>query len=74
MVTEKLILDTDRIIYESENKIRIAEEKAKKAEKREENAKLEVAKNMLSMGMTIEQIKNATELPLSKIKRLQKKK
>jgi len=64
MLTEKLILDVDRIIYKAE----------KEKEKCEEKAKLEVAKNMLDDGMTFEQIKNLTKLPLSKIKKLQKQK
>ena len=44
------------------------------SEKREEKSKLEIARNLLGMGMTEKQVKNATNLPLSKIKRLQKKK
>jgi hypothetical protein len=60
MIAEKLILETDRIIYESE--------------KREEKKALEIAKYMLDIGMTIEQIKDLTKLPLNKIKRLQKSK
>jgi hypothetical protein len=67
MITEKLILDSDIVRYEAERKAE------KLAKKREENAKLEIAKNLLAMGMTIEQIKNATNLPLNKIKGLQNK-
>ena len=64
MIAEKLILETDRIIYESNIR----------EEKREEKAKLEVAQNMLDAGMAISQIRNLTKLPLSKIKKLHKKK
>jgi len=64
MIAEKLILETDRLIYESEIR----------EEKREEKAKLEIAKNLFDMGMTIEQIKIATKLPLSKITWLQTQK
>ena len=64
MITEKLILDTDRIMYEKDKEIRASEEKAK----------LEVAKNMLDDGMTVDQVAKLTKLPLSKIKRLQKMK
>ena len=71
MIAEKLILETDKIIYDKDNKIRIAE---KKAEKSEEKKALEIARNLLTMGMTIEQIKNVTNLPLNKIKGLQKQK
>ena len=60
MLSQKLILDVDRAIS--------------KAEKEKEKSKLEIARNLLGMGMTEEQVKNATNLPLSKIKRLQKKK
>jgi len=44
------------------------------SEKREEKSKLEIARNLLGMGMTEEQVKNATNLPMNKIKRLQKQK
>jgi len=68
MITEKLILETDIIMYEAEQR---AEERAKK---REEKKALEIAKNMLDGGMTIDQAAKFTKLPLSKIKRLQKRK
>ena len=58
MLSQKLILDVDRIIYE----------KDVMAEKREEKAKIEIAKNMLDDGMTIEQAAKLTKLPLNKIK------
>jgi len=64
MIAEKLILETDRLIYESEIR----------EEKREEKAKLEIAKNLFDMGMTVEQIKMATKLPMSKITWLQTQK
>ena len=35
-------------------------------------ARLEVAKNMLDIGMTFEQIRNLTKLPINKIKGLKK--
>ena len=71
MMSEKLILDIDRVIYESN----IREKKLiSEAEKREEKAKLEVAQNMLDTGMTVAQVKKLTKLPLSKIKKLPKKK
>jgi len=62
MLSEKLILDIDRVMYKAE----------KDKEKAEEKAKLEIAKNMLDGGMAIEQVVNFTKLPLNKIKRLQK--
>ena len=65
MITDKLILDTDILIYERDQLLL-------EAEKREEKKALEIARNMLNAGMTVEQIKNLTKLPLSKIKRLQK--
>jgi len=40
----------------------------------EEKKALEIAKNMLDAGMTVEQITNLTNLPLSKITKLQKHK
>ena len=61
MLTEKLILDIDRVMYKAEK------EKAKA----EEKAKLEVAKNMLDGGMTVDDVVKFTKLPLRKIKRLQ---
>ena len=64
MIAEKLILKTDRIIYEKDKEIRKSEEKAK----------LEVAKNMLDDGMTVDQVAKLTKLPLGKIKGLQKQK
>ena len=64
MIAEKLILKTDRIIYEKDKEIQISQEK--KA--------LEIAKNMLDGGMTIDQAAKFTKLPLSKIKGLQKQK
>jgi predicted transposase/invertase (TIGR01784 family) len=67
MITEKLILDRDILLHKAEKEAEKREKKAK------ENAMLEVAKNLFSMGMTIEQIKNATNLPLNKIKGLQPK-
>jgi len=87
MVTEKLILDTDKLIldvdiamYERDKAIqqtRIAEGKAAKADKKAKKLEakaLKTAQNMLDSGMTIEQIQSLTELPLSKIQKLQKKK
>ena len=72
MIAEKLILETDRIIYESEKR-----EEKKALEGALEGAlekALEIAKKMLDSGMTVEQIQNLTELPLSKIKGLKKQK
>jgi hypothetical protein len=73
MIADKLILETDRIIYEKD---RIIFEKDRMAEKRERKAReikaLEIAENMLNIGMTPEQIKEVTKLPLNKIKGLQK--
>ena len=63
MIAEKLILETDKLISESK----------KREKKREEKAKLEVAKNMLKAGMSIELIGELTKLPLNKIKSLQLK-
>ena len=81
MLSEKLILETDKIMYERDNLIlktdKITHERDKliqESEKREEKAKLEIAKNMIDAGMTVEQIVNLTKLPLNKIKRLQKNK
>jgi len=68
MLSEKLILDIDRVMYKAEKDKEQAEKKA------EEKKALEIAKNLLKMDMTIEQIKNVTNLPLSKIKGLQKQK
>ena len=68
MLSEKLILDIDRIIYKAEKEKEKCEEKGKEAKA------LEIAKNMLDDGMTVEQIKILTKLPLSKIKKLQKPK
>lgn len=64
MLTEKLILDIDRVIYKAE----------KDKEKAEEKKALEIAKKMLNYGMSIEQISEFTGLSLSKIKGLQKQK
>ena len=81
MLSEKLILDVDRIMYERDIKIREAEKRAekraeerteKRAAKRTEAKLLEIAQNMLDIGMTVEQIENTTNLPMSKIKKLQK--
>ena len=82
VISEKLILDIDRVIYDSDMKIQKAEEKLRKAEeksrkaeekskKAEENRAVEIAQNMLNAGMTVEQVKELTKLPLSKIKKLQ---
>ncbi|MCL2099853.1 MAG: hypothetical protein FWH24_05415, partial [Oscillospiraceae bacterium] len=71
IMTEKLILDVDRIMYKAEKE---KEKLIKESQKREEKAKLEIAENLFSMGMTEEQIKNATNLPLNKIKGIKKKK
>ena len=68
--TEAKAAKTEAKAAKTEAKAAKTEAKAKKLE---EKAKIEVAKNLLGMGMTIEQIINATNLPLSKINRLQKK-
>ena len=39
-----------------------------------EETREEIAENMLDMGMSVEQIKTATKLPISTIKKLQKQK
>ena len=93
MLSEKLILDVDKIMYERDkfmldvdkityekNKLmsdfdKITYEKdklMKEAEKREEKAQLKIAKNLLNMGMTADQVQIATNLPASKIKKLLK--
>jgi len=64
MLSEKLILDVDRILYNKELEL----------EKREEKKALEIAENLLDLGIPIEQIKIATKLSISKIKKLQKQK
>ena len=88
MISDKLILDIDRVMYERDMAIekaakeaeKAAKEAAKtikeaeKATKEAEKKALKVAKNMLDAGMAIEQISELTELPIGKIKRLQKKK
>ena len=71
MISQKLILDIDKIRYKAEKR---EQKLIKDAEKREEKGKLEVAQNLLDSGMTVEQIKNLTNLPLTKIKSLQKQK
>ena len=68
MIAEKLILETDRLIYDAERR---EKQLLLESTKREENKALEIAKNLLNLGMTIEQIKIATNLPLNKIKELQ---
>jgi len=85
MIAEKLILETDKLISESkkrEDKLiselkkreeKLISESKKREKKREEKAKLEVAKNMLKAGMSIELIGELTKLPLNKIKSLQLK-
>lgn len=78
MLAEKLILETDKIMYERDKLIletgRLIQESEKREEKAKEKTKLEIAKNMLDSGMTVEQVKSLTKLPLGKIKGLQKKK
>ena len=87
MISDKLILESDIILHklhESEKRERqlLAEnekrekqllaESAKREKQREENKALEIAKNLLDDGMTIEQAAKLTKLPISKIKKLQK--
>ena len=78
MIADKLILKSDRLIYEKEMEKEMIVKKLIEAEKREEKAKentlFEVAKNMLTAGMAIEQIKDITKLPLDKITELQTQK
>ena len=63
MIAEKLILETDILIYEYE----------KREEKKALEIALEIAKNMLDEGMTVEQTAKLTKLPLSYIVDLQTK-
>ncbi|MCL2323094.1 MAG: hypothetical protein FWC47_13455 [Oscillospiraceae bacterium] len=78
MITDKLILETDKLIYEKEMIVKKLTEAEKAKEKAKEEAKEntlhEVAKNMLNAGMPVEQIKNITKLPLDKIIELQTQK
>ena len=71
IMAEKLILDIDRVMFERD---KIIQESEKREKRREEQKALEIAKNMLDGGMTAEQIVKFTNLPLSKVKGLQKKK
>ena len=68
---DKLILDIDRAISKAEKE---KEKLILESEKREEKKLLVVAQNLLDSGMTIEQAAKFTNLPLNKIKRLQKQK
>ena len=74
---EKATKEAEKATKEAEKAIKKAEQKAAKAEqkaaKSDEKRALEIAKNLLSMGMTIEQAQSATNLPIAKIKRLQNK-
>ena len=74
MMSDKLILDVDKIMSERDKLILDADRLIYESKKRKEKAKLEVVKSMLDSGMTFEQIKNLTKLPLNKIKGLQKNK
>jgi hypothetical protein len=60
MLSEKLILKSDRIIYEAE----------KRAEKREEKRALEIAKKMLDDGIPIGNIHKTTGLDIETIQSL----
>ena len=74
MITKKLILDTDKIMYERDKLMYERDKLVQDAEKREEKISLKIARNMLNSGISVEQIQNLTELPLSKIKGLRIKK
>ena len=65
MISQKLILETDKILHERDKMILEREEKGK------EMKALEIAKKMLDGGMTIEQVLNFTNLPLNKIQEMQ---
>ena len=82
MIADKLILKSDRLIHEKDMQTdRLIREKdmitkklieaEKEKEKAKENTLFEVAKNMLTAGMAVEQIKDITKLPLDKIAELQ---
>ena len=72
MLSDKLILDVDKIMYERDKFMYENSKLMKEADKREEKAQLKIAKNLLNMGMTADQVQIATNLPASKIKKLLK--
>ncbi|MCL2099438.1 MAG: hypothetical protein FWH24_03250 [Oscillospiraceae bacterium] len=75
IMTEKLIFDVDIIMHERDKAIHERDKLISDIDKLKHNAekdKLEIAQNMINDGMTIEQIKKFTNLPLNKIKGLQK--
>ena len=80
MIADKLILETDKLnklIREKDMQTeRLIHEKDMITKKliEAEKALYEVAKNMLVAGMSVEQIKNLTNLPLDKITELQTQK
>jgi len=72
MISEKLILKSDRIIYRAKKEIEEAERKYETEKKSKEVKILEIAKRMLDAGMTVDQIQQLTNIPLDKIENINK--
>jgi len=70
MITDKLILDSDKIIYKYEKR---EKQLISEAEKREEKTKLEMAGKMLLKNKPLDEIIDFTGLTEKKIRQLAKK-